>query len=253
MLAVIVVVVASLIVGRSPAVADSACTSLPGSSTYGHWFTGGFQDHGGTMSGTSGFIRTYNPFVYWDRGSTAAWVMGVRPGGLFGDRFAQAGWAKSNSDPSTHDPFNANWFIQYTGAQGEVFNPLWFGAIAPPTTYFYQANSPAPDGKWTFQMGPTVITDVALGWTPTMHQAFGEEWNLTGDQTAGDRNTHTTFRTVQWSNFSSWLPSQFGGPSNPYQAGTPNPPSLPDRGDAGYDALSAISGSDFDIWDNRCP
>jgi hypothetical protein len=245
---VVVLVVASLLVRGSTASADSPCTSLPGSSIYGHWFTGGYEDHGVAMSGASGFIRTYNPFVYFDRGSTAAWVMG-----LSGSRFAQAGWAKSNTNPASHDPYNASWFIQYTNSLGQPYSPVWFGTIYPPNTYFYQANSPARDGSWTFQMGPTIVTGVALGWLATAHEAFGEEWNYTGDQTAGDRNTHTTFRTIQWSDFSSWRPSQFGGPSNPYQAGTAQPASLPDRGVAGYDALTAITGSDFDIWDNRCP
>lgn len=102
-------------------------------------------------------------------------------------------------------------------------------------------------------MGPTVVSGVPLGWLATGIQAFGEEFNYSADQTAGDRTAHTTFRSIQWSNFSSWQYAQFGGPSNPYQAGTPSPPGPPDRGTAGYDALTAISGNDFDIWDNRCP
>jgi len=237
--------VAATLFAPSQARADSACTSLPGSGIYDNWFTGGYQVFGGTISGARGYIRTYNPFVYYNGGSTSAWVMGVN-----GTRYAQAGWAKA---PTNSDPYNPVFFIQYTDATGHIYPPQWYGTIYPPNVYFYQANSPATNGVWTFQMGSTIVSGVGLGWLPNEVQSFGEEWNFSGDQTAGDRLTHTTFRSVQYSDFSNWWFTQFGTPSNPYQAGTPNNPSNPDRGDAGYDALTASSGSDFDIWDARCP
>lgn len=251
MLLAVALTVAWSVIGARSASADSACTSLPISSIADHWFTGGFEDHVVDMSGARGFIRTYNPFVANAPpilGSTSAWVMAAS-----GPRFAQVGWAKDSFDPATHDPLNAVVFIQFTGAAGEVFMPRYFSTIFPPDTFFYQVNKPDPNGPWGFHWGATQLASVQLNWTPTVHEAFVETQNFSGDQTAGDRTAHATFGTIQWSDFTNWQFSAFGGPGNPYQAGTPNNPSSPDRGTAGFDALTATDGSNFDTWDARCP
>jgi hypothetical protein len=91
-------------------------------------------------------------------------------------------------------------------------------------------------------------------WLPTDHQASAEVQNYTGDQLAGDRTAHTTFRSVQWSpDDINWYGSSFGTPANTYYAGNPYPATYPDRGVAGFDALTYTDGSNFDTWDARCP
>jgi hypothetical protein len=213
----------------------------------------GVIDHG--LSGTRGYIRTYNPFVANTpqpyMGSVSAWVMGVDPGAVQ-DRFAQVGWVKDPTDPLSHDPYNPYVFVQFTNAFGSPQSPEYFSRIGPPDVYFYQVTTDQ-NGYWGMWWGTQNLLNVQLGWVPTGHEAFVEEQNYTGDQTAGDTTAHVTFRNVDWSDLITWTGSSFGGVNNPYQAGTPGNPASPDRGLAGFDALTYTDGSNFDTWDARCP
>ncbi|HEY6959144.1 MAG TPA: hypothetical protein VI814_09995, partial [Candidatus Limnocylindria bacterium] len=176
-----------------------------------------------------------------------------------GARFAQVGWLKTPSGAAPN-PYNPFVFVQMTGSDGSPFQPFFYAQIAPPDSYFYQVSTDRA-GNWTFYEGipgsgnpPTVLSSPqGVNWAPTNHQAFSEVHNYSGDQLAGDTTAHTTFRDINWSDGSAWYGSGFGGTSNPYQAGTPQPSTYPDRGAAGFDALTYTDGSDFDTWDARCP
>lgn len=170
-----------------------------------------------------------------------------------GDRFAQDGWAKSPASPT---PLAPTVFLQMTDSFARPFPVQFFPQfqIAPPNVFFYQTSTDRA-GSWAFYWGipgdpagpQTLFSVSGINWAPSVHEAFGEVHNFTGDQLPGDTGAHVTFRDIAWSDGTFWFGSSFGPTT--YVAGSPDPVTNPDRTS---DALSFTDGSNFDIWDVRC-
>lgn len=229
--------------------ADSPCGPLPVDQTYanGHWFTGAYQyPSTSTLGDVRGDIRTYNPFVANTappyRGSSSVWVMLAWAG-----RFAQIGWAKS---PLSPDPYNAYVFSQATDSFGNADVPRWFGRRDPPSVWQYQVSTDRAGTFRVYHNGGLHFTYFNAGWAPNQIQSFGEVWNYTGDQLAGDVAEPSFVHTIDWADAGGWHPAGFGTPSAPYIQGQPNNPNHPPR----YaDTVIGIGSNMYYLYDARCP
>ena len=246
----------------SPAFADSPCGTLAVGFD-GHWFRGGSQLRADT-EGIRAFVRTYNPSVAYD---VSAWVMLARNGpspGYVDDGWAQAGWTKERW--SVRDPYNPVWFLQIKRPNGSYDTKYFLNgtswAIYPPTVYQYQVTTDRNftwrfyfDGVQRFTYYPS---DGFGNWQPLENQVFAEVQKSYGDQLPGDTsqpNTKVSFRNVNFATGGVWYGSSLGGAVPAvYDPDTPSPIGRDTNNSHGwYDKLFAYSGSDFDIWDARCP
>lgn len=229
--------------------ADSACSGL----TAGYDGPNLHNIHTQNLAApyaVRGDLRAYNPYVIdrdGNQGLSTAWVMLAR---RTGDKWAQTGWLKTPRLASP-DKYNPLVFMQIR-RPGAAVN-AWRSPptiVNPPYMHAYQVST-TRSGYWSFAFNGVewahVPTTSPATWNkPNMQQAGGEirNWYTTqgrGDQMPGDRlsSSKMKVRNVNWA--SDLAGSWHGSNLNVLAPGRP------------WFKYYHFDGSNFDIWDERCP